>query len=61
MVLLRNRKRQVFEMASAAHAGASPKKRSHSEFESDQISNVKENGTPADDEGKVVHSHLFSQ
>ena len=48
-------------MASAVHAVPSPKKRSHSEFESDQTSNVKENGTPADDEGKVVHSHLFSQ
>ena len=48
-------------MASTAHAVASPKKRSHSEFESDQVSNVKENGTPADDEGKVVHSHVFSQ
>ena len=44
-------------MVSADHAVASPKKRSHSEFESDQTGIVKENGTP--DEGKVVHSHLF--
>ncbi len=38
-------------MASADHAVASPKKRSHSEFESDQIGIVKENGAPAKDEG----------
>ena len=46
-------------MVSADHAVASPKKRSHSEFESDQTGIVKENGTPAEDKGKVVHSHLF--
>ena len=44
-------------MVSDDHAVASPKKRSHSEFESDQTGNVKENGIP--DEGKVVHSPLF--
>ena len=38
-------------MASADDAVASPKKRSHSEFESDQTGNVKENGAPAEDEG----------
>ena len=38
-------------MASADDAVASPKKRSYSEFESDQIGIVKENGTPAEDEG----------
>ena len=45
-------------MASVDHAVASPKKRSHSEFESDQTGIVKENGT-AEEEGKVAHSRLF--
>ena len=44
-------------MVSEDHSVASPKKRSHSEFESDQTGIVKENDSP--DEGKVVHSHLF--
>ena len=38
-------------MALADHAAASPKKRSHSDFEGDQTSIVKENNTPADDGG----------
>lgn len=48
-------------MAPADQAVASPKKRSHSEFKSDQTSIVKENSTPATDEGKVVHPHLSPQ
>ncbi len=39
------------EMASADNAVASPKKRSHSEFESDQIGIGKENAPPAEDGG----------
>ena len=38
-------------MASTDDAVASPKKRSHSEFESDHMGVVKENGTAAEDEG----------
>ena len=38
-------------MVSTDDTVASPKKRSHSEFESDQIGTVKENGAPARDEG----------